>query len=136
MSTPADGETRHEPVARIDPTFPARNLGAGGPAPPTRPPTAEEHLTPSGQALSAPRDPPPPQLPGFEVLRELGRGGRGVVYLARQPHLNRVVALKMILAGAHADPQDVIRFLGEAEAVARLRHPNIVQLYEAGRHNG
>jgi serine/threonine protein kinase len=66
-------------------------------------------------------------IPGYEVLGELGRGGMGVVYKARQARLNRLVALKMILSGAHAGSEERQRFLTEAEAVARLQHPNIVQ---------
>jgi serine/threonine protein kinase len=81
---------------------------------------------------------PPPDLrvPGYEVLSVLGRGGMGVVYKARQLRLNRVVALKMILAGSQADSEEIIRFLGEAEAVAALQHPNVVQVFEVGQHNG
>jgi WD40 repeat protein len=78
----------------------------------------------------------PPSIPGFEVLRELGRGGMGVVYLARAIRLNRPCALKMILAGDHASAASARRFLVEAETVARLRHPNIVQLYHIDDYDG
>jgi serine/threonine-protein kinase len=79
---------------------------------------------------------PPPCLPGYEIGAPLGRGGMGVVYLARQLQLNRQVALKMIRAGSLAASGDVARFLSEAEAVAALQHRNIVQVFEVGRHEG
>jgi WD40 repeat protein len=74
--------------------------------------------------------------PGYVIERELGRGGMGVVYLARQIGLNRPVALKMVLSGGHAGAAELVRFLAEAEAIAQLRHPNVVQIHEVGSHAG
>jgi serine/threonine protein kinase len=78
----------------------------------------------------------PVSVPGYEVLGELGRGGMGVVYLARQVTLNRVVALKMILPGLQPDCEAWNRFLEEAETVAGLHHPNIVHIHEFGINEG
>src|SRR5262249_43533566 len=93
---------------------------------------------------SRPGDPPAPEVlsagrvcvPGYEIVEELGRGGMGVVYRARQAGRGRTVALKMVLAGGHAGPDELERFQDEARAVARLQHPNIVQVYEVGDAGG
>jgi WD40 repeat protein/tetratricopeptide (TPR) repeat protein len=75
-------------------------------------------------------------IPGYVIENELGRGGMGVVYKAWQVGLNRPVALKMVLSGNQADPRELVRFLAEAEAVAAVRHPNVVQVYGYGEHAG
>ncbi len=75
-------------------------------------------------------------VPGYEILSELGRGGMGVVYKARDRRLDRIVALKMMLSGEHAGTDERTRFRAEAVAVARLRHPNIVQIHEVSEVDG
>src|SRR5262245_36508918 len=77
-----------------------------------------------------------PQVAGYEVLGVLGKGGMGVVYQARHLRLNRVVALKMVLGGAHAGEDELRRFLSEAEALASLQHPNVVQVFDSGQYQG
>jgi serine/threonine-protein kinase len=89
-----------------------------------------------GATPGLPANPSPPLIPGYEVEAVLGRGGMGVVYRARHLKLNRRVALKMLLAGDYAGPSERARFQREAEAVAGLRHANIVQVYDVGEQDG
>lgn len=77
-----------------------------------------------------------PTLPGYEILDELGRGGMGVVYKARRVDSGQVVALKLIRDAALAGPQDRARFRMEADVVARIKHPHVVEIIEAGEHQG
>ncbi|WP_227255111.1 serine/threonine-protein kinase [Frigoriglobus tundricola] len=75
-------------------------------------------------------------VPGYQILGELGRGGMGVVYKARHLRLNRIVALKMVLGARHADPRELARFVAEAQAVAEIKHPNVIQVFDSGEVDG
>jgi eukaryotic-like serine/threonine-protein kinase len=77
-----------------------------------------------------------PSIPGYELLRELGRGGMGVVFEARHLGLNRLVALKVVLASRLAGTEALARFRSEAQTVACLQHANVVQVFDAGEHDG
>jgi tetratricopeptide (TPR) repeat protein len=116
--------------------------GSGKPSPTFSPPTPEDlfdgvtlPLRP-GTKPDFSLDADLPSVPGYQVLKKVGRGGMGVVFQARHQALNRVVALKMVLAGDLATPEQLLRFQLEAELAARVRHPNVVAVHEIGQWQG
>src|SRR5437763_593344 len=122
MSQPNYGETRHASVSPTDPG--------------SQPPADQQATTTFREAVTGATDPAAPAVPGYVIEGVLGRGGMVIVYKARHLALKRTVALKMILAGGYASAGEVARFLTEAEAGARLQHPNILQVYEFGEAGG
>ncbi|HUR52902.1 MAG TPA: serine/threonine-protein kinase, partial [Gemmataceae bacterium] len=129
-------------MASPDPAHPphAADTASVGGTPEFTPKDADELLallgfTSPAAAPSSARSNAPPTVPGFEILGELGRGGMGVVYKARKIGLTRVIALKMV-RDTNADPNELVRFLNEAEAAAAIDHPNVVRLYEYGQYDG
>src|SRR5262245_46615174 len=101
------------------------------PAPPVTSSLTINSANPSGAPAV-----PWPAVPGYEILGELGRGGMGVVYQARQENLGRLVALKMLRPDSGAGPEELARFRREAESVAGLRHANFVHIYDIGEQDG
>jgi eukaryotic-like serine/threonine-protein kinase len=142
----ADGELRRRveallrahdrPDDRLDRPAVGRADLAETAAAPHDPAAVLSPATVDGHAPQPSRERPLPAIAGYEILGELGRGGMGVVYRARQVRLNRPCVLKMILAGAHADAEAALRFLAEAEAVARVQHSNVVQIHHIGEADG
>jgi serine/threonine protein kinase len=97
---------------------------------------AEHPPTRDGSATVGPASGGLPAIPGYEILAELGRGGMGVVYQARHSGVQGLVALKLIRDSALSGAHERARFRIEAEAAARMRHPNIVRIHEVGEHAG
>jgi eukaryotic-like serine/threonine-protein kinase len=90
----------------------------------------------AAENVTEPSDPLPRRIGRYTLLAEVGRGGMAVVYQARQDNPDRIVALKVLLAGSHSDAERRARFRAEADTIGQLRHAHIVQVYEAGEHDG
>jgi len=144
LNPPPDGTVAQSPAEQASAA--SASASTGTPAPSTarmsdelNPPDGTVAQSPADQARAATASTTATPatcifVPGYEILEELGRGGMGVVHKARQTGLNRFVALKMVIG--QADGEAVARFLAEAEAVAAIRHPNVVQVYDYGEHAG
>jgi serine/threonine protein kinase len=131
-SVPPDPETSsyHVPNFNLAGPLEQPTYDQSSTLPPADPPSR------SSTVLGQSTDRSMPIVPGYEIIGELGHGGMGVVYQAKQLGLSRTVALKMILGGACASNEVRARFRIEAEAIAKLQHPNIVQVYEIGEYGG
>ncbi len=130
---PAPADVRgHATTAAQGAQVPPATVDADATLPPSR--AYDSTRAPGGSSRQSGADARAPD--GYVIERELGRGGMGVVYLARDIKLNRRCALKMILAGSHSSSTEIDRFLTEAQAIARLQHPGIVQVFEIGEYEG
>jgi serine/threonine protein kinase len=127
-SEPFTHASAAEDATFLTPAVPAAPLR------PSQPPAASGAIQRTMPATSSAI--PSSLIEGYTILDELGRGAMGVVYKARHEKLKRIVALKMILAGPHAGSPHLARFQTEAEAVARLHHAGVVQVYEVGEQDG
>ncbi len=126
-----------EPLIRqfaVDEAMRSAGIATAGPAGDEAATLALPDPPAAGQAL--PMSPPPRSIDGYDILGELGRGGMGIVYKARERRLSRVVAIKTISESAFASPAQRQRFLLEAEVIARLRHPHIIAIHAFGEQDG
>ncbi|MCE9566699.1 MAG: SUMF1/EgtB/PvdO family nonheme iron enzyme [Planctomycetes bacterium] len=146
-NTPTSGNTtpdHHSPLAPAETVTQVKPLviaplGSGTNADITEGGTLPQNPDEAGHAARLSQETAarhPPTVPGYQLLSELGRGGMGVVYRALQTRLNRPTAIKMLLGGQFADPIASVRFLVEAEVVAQIQHPNVVQVFEFGQADG
>ncbi|MFO0935042.1 MAG: serine/threonine-protein kinase [Gemmataceae bacterium] len=122
----AESESESEPASAYDSNSPTVTSMGESAYPPTVD-AKHDGTSPDMPALNR-----LPFIPGFDVIQEIGRGGMGVVYKARQYSLNRLTAIKMVIVERQPSAEELIRFRLEAEVAARIRHPNVVQLYESG----